>query len=192
MSFPLAYSCSPALTTWITHQGSPGGFMTGPRWLQFLCLPVKGRSDLAAQLWIAQSRGWVRHTCSSEGHREAGAVGELGLLRTGTPFRLNKWAILSLSTEVSVGEMTPTAYLCAQAGLGKVLLHGFRAGMLTALGKSPSVPSSCALSLEATQARGSCAQQRVPTHCLNDVALFWTITIMSNTMTGKTIPWLGS
>jgi len=80
---------------------------------------------------------------------------------------LSKRAVLSPSTGVSVGEMTLAAYLCAQA-----LLHGFRAGMLTALGDCPSVPSSCDLSLEATQARGSCAQQHVPTCCLNDVALF--------------------
>lgn len=58
---------------------------------------------------------------------------------------LNKWAVLSLSTEVSVGEMTPKACLCAQAGLGKALLHGFSTGILPALGKSLSVPSSCAL-----------------------------------------------
>lgn len=77
-----------------------------------------------------------------------------------------------MSTEVSVEEMTPTAYLGAQAGLGKALLHSVRTGMLTGVGESPPVPSSCALSLETTQARGSCAQQHVPTHSLNDVALF--------------------
>lgn len=91
---------------------------------------------------------------------------------------LYKRAVLSLSADVSERKITPTAFLYAQAGLSKVL-HCSRAGIPTALGKSSTAPSSCVLS----QARGSCAQQHVPTHCLNDVALFWTVTILSNTMT---------
>ena len=74
----------PALTTWITHQGSAGGLVRNPRRLQFLCLCAQGCSHLAAQLQSAPSRGRARRTCSSEGRCEAGALGEHGLLCMGT------------------------------------------------------------------------------------------------------------
>lgn len=144
MSFLPDYSCSPALTAWITHRV----FGRIHDWTPLTPVFVsgKGRSGLGSTALM----------CSEQGMSKA------FLFLRGTPWvwcsawawfavhggflqGLNKWAVLSLSTELSVGVMTPKACLCAQAGLGKALLHGFSAGILSALGKSLSVPSSCAL-----------------------------------------------
>lgn len=57
---------------------------------------------------------------------------------------LNKGAELSLSTDISMQELTPTACLCAWADWGKVFLPRFQAGILTALWNSLSLVSSCA------------------------------------------------
>lgn len=165
-SFPSVYSCFPALTACISHREGTG-FMIGPTSLQFLHLSTKGRSDSTAQLWSAHSGGQVPQRDTASLVLWVSTVCCAWELLSG----LYKRAVLSLSIDVSEEEMTPTAFLYAQAGLSKAL-HCFRAGAPTALGKSPSAPSSCVLFLQATRARGICAQQHVPNHCLNDVALF--------------------
>lgn len=133
-----------------------------------------------------ERRGSVRRPCLSEGFLETSAPGEHDLLCTGTSF-----LYLSQSTDISVGELTPTAHLCVQAGLPGVKyscpdlgqeysqLHG-------SLCFGPKL-----WSLEATHKHRAAVLSSMPLSPALWCVFFWSITILSDTMTeGKQLPCL--